>query len=444
MNVRDLMDCIFAECMAEDTIRDAEKKMIDKNKNSLMVVDREGKYVGILDASKILENRGDSSKKVKTLARYVEPVEEMQNINSIKNIGYEVIPVVNKEITPVGVVRLGCLVDHCSCLKEKRRVRDYRGPKYTIDNIIGETEAIQNLKKRIIAAAKIKSTVLVIGETGVGKELVANAIVSLSKRRYKPWVGINCAAIPENLLESELFGYEQGSFTGAVKGGSVGKFEIANGGSIFLDEIGDMKLNMQAKILRVLQESEIEKIGGAFPIPVDTRIIAATHENLPKLVKEGRFRKDLFYRLNVIPINIPPLRAHKDDLPLLMEHFISEISDEFGIEKPHVERDVLEMAYEYDWPGNIREFRNFIEMMVSTSSGNITAERAREFFMHYAQDDFEEEKNQLKSSSNEVEKETIIRSLKIHNGNKNKAADSLGISRSTLYNKIKRLNIKEA
>ncbi|KDR94994.1 Transcriptional regulator containing PAS, AAA-type ATPase, and DNA-binding Fis domains [Peptoclostridium litorale DSM 5388] len=444
MNVIDVMDCAFGGCMAEDTLREAAKRIVDSNKNSLIVVDNYKRYFGILRTSKLLENRGDNSKKVKDVAEYIEPLEEFQNIKTIKNTGSDVIPVVNKEMIPVGVVSLGCIIDHCRCLKEKRKSCKVMGPKYTIDNIIGESEAIRNLKKRIIAASKIKSTVLIMGETGVGKELVANAIVSLSKRRYEPWVRINCAAIPENLLESELFGYEQGSFTGAIRGGSTGKFEIADGGSIFLDEIGDMKLDMQAKILRVLQENEIEKIGGSFPIAVDTRVIAATHENLSSLVNERRFRKDLFYRLNVIPINIPPLRAHKEDLSLLTEHFISEVSFEFGIEKPCIEKEVLDMAYEYDWPGNIREFRNFIEMMVSASSGMITAERASEFFMYHAHEDSRQEKNQLKSSSYEVEKETIRRVLKIHNGNKNKAAESLGISRSTLYNKINRFNIKEA
>jgi transcriptional regulator with PAS, ATPase and Fis domain len=314
--------------------------------------------------------------------------------------------------------------------------------KYTINDIVGQSKPILLMKEQIIAAAKTRSTVMVLGETGTGKELAAHAIHRLSSRRHNAFVRVNCAAIPDNLLESELFGYEAGAFTGAVKGGQVGKFEAADGGTIFLDEIGDMPLTLQSKILRVLQEKEIEKVGGRAPIAIDVRIIAATHRNLRELVREQKFREDLYYRLHVIPIQMPPLREHREDIPMLVDFFLAKQAEELGIDRPDTDRDFMAALIEYDWPGNVRELANIIELAISMSHGTITKDllppsMLPELFSYRSDD----EAAVLRSYTEEAEKEAIIKALEIYGGNKIKVCDSLGISRSSLYNKLKKYDI---
>ena len=215
--------------------------------------------------------------------------------------------------------------------------------KYGIDNIIGISEAVQGLKMEILSAARTSSSVLIEGETAVGKELVAHAIHSLSNRHAGSFVRVNCSAIPENLMESEFFGYESGAFTGAQKGGKAGKFERATGGSLFLDEIGELPLYMQPKFLRMLQEQEIERVGGSQLIPIDTRIIAATNVSLEELVQKRLFREDLYYRLNVVRIRVPPLRERKEDIPLLVEDVINRLNIRLGLEITGVDQEVYDM-----------------------------------------------------------------------------------------------------
>lgn len=298
------------------------------------------------------------------------------------------------------------------------------------------------MKEQIIAAAKTRSTVLVLGETGTGKELAAHAIHKLSSRRHNAFLRVNCAAIPDNLLESELFGYEAGAFTGAVKGGQVGKFESADGGTIFLDEIGDMPFSLQSKILRVLQEKEIEKIGGRAPIPIDVRIIAATHRNLRELVKENKFREDLFYRLHVIPIQMPPLRDHREDIPMLVEYYLLKQSKELGIPKPAVEHNFITALIEYDWPGNVRELANIMELAISMSHGAITRELLpKSMLTERFTGRGDEDSAILRNYAEDAEREAIIKALESFDGNKLKVSDWLGISRSSLYNKLKKYNI---
>jgi transcriptional regulator with PAS, ATPase and Fis domain len=329
--------------------------------------------------------------------------------------------------------------------KELRRIR---GAKYTIDNIIGNSQEIINMKNLIINAARSNSTVLIEGETGTGKELVAHSIHDLSIRSSGPFIKVNCAAIPGELLESEFFGYEEGAFTGAKKGGKEGRFEMANGGSLFFDEINQMPLTLQPKLLRALQEKEIERIGGKGSIPIDVRIIAASNIPLDKLVKERKFRLDLFYRLNVLKITIPPLRKRKEDIPLIVDDLLDKLNFQLGMNVPNISEEAKYrlMELDYNWPGNIRELQNVLERAMNKSWGETLK------WKHF-NDYFENRKlkrnykidNQnmfsLKDMKKTLEKETIIKALCNCDNNKTKAAKMLGISRTLLYRKIEEYKI---
>ena len=382
-----------------------------------------------------------------------EAIKEDDPITSIRPSDFDIIPVINRLGNVVGILSMKSAFQHLPELLtnlEPGRLPNTRrsmhlNAKYTINDIVGHSKAILQLKEQIIATAKTKSTVMIMGETGTGKELVAHSIHRLSNRRHNAFVRVNCAAIPDNLLESELFGYEAGAFTGAIKGGQVGKFEAADGGTIFLDEIGDMPLSLQSKILRVLQEKEIEKVGGRAPIPIDIRIIAATHRNLRDLVREQKFREDLYYRLHVIPIQMPPLREHREDIPLLVDFFLAKQAGELAINKPDVDRDCMAALIQYDWPGNVRELANVVEMAISMSHGTITQAILPPSFkieLFSSAQSTDEDVPLLRNFSSDAEKEAIIRALDLFNGNKIKVCDSLGISRSSLYNKLKKYNIE--
>lgn len=443
MKVKNYMDCFFDECKDTDLINDLIKRINVNKIESFIVVDKFGGYKGILRTIDLYLHNISAGSARDYMIKMV-PVKENTDIRKIKEYKQEILPITNNENYPVGIIKLSNVLPIFSRINDventgKKYFKKYLQSKYTIENIIGNSASTLKLKESIIKAARIKSTVLLLGETGVGKELVAQSIASLSERRFNPFVRINCAAIPDNLLESELFGYEEGSYTGASKGGSIGKFEIADGGTIFLDEIGDMKMMMQAKILRVLQEKEIERVGGRYPIPVDVRVIAATHANLDEMVENGTFRKDLFYRLNVIPIKIPPLRDHIEDIEVLMNYFAKKYEED-SISNHTIEDDVYDLLKKYDWPGNIRELRNTIEMLVGMTNGVINTESARKLLGEKICNSLED--SVLKSNTDVAEKETIIKYLKINNGNKIKVAETLGISRSSLYNKLRKYEIK--
>jgi transcriptional regulator with PAS, ATPase and Fis domain len=443
MKAKNYMDCFYSECQQTDTIKSIKKHALENDTEFYIVTDRIGLYVGVLKIIDILKHDIVSGM-IKDVMKYIPPILETTDLRKVKNSNFDMMPIVNNNNYPVGMITLSNVLSALSNINEiedtgKKFFKKSLIAKYSIDHIIGKSQIILQLKELIIKAAKIKSTVLIIGETGVGKELVAQSIASLSERRYKPFVRINCAAIPENLLEAELFGYEEGAYTGAAKGGAIGKFEIADGGTIFLDEIGDMKMMMQAKILRVLQEKEVERIGGRYPIPVDVRIIAATHANLTKMVEEGTFRKDLFYRLNVIPINIAPLREHLEDIQLLVEYFSSRYIEEIGVDNYSIEVACYEVLKKYHWPGNIRELKNIVEMLIGMTNGELTVREVSRII--YEKDGLSCEEGILKANSGEAEKDTIIKYLQMNEGNKNKVAELLGISRSSLYNKLKKYNI---
>jgi transcriptional regulator with PAS, ATPase and Fis domain len=330
--------------------------------------------------------------------------------------------------------------------------------KYTINNIIGKSQQTIDLREQIAQAAHSNSTVLITGETGTGKELVAHSIHNLSNRRNNPFIRINASALPESLAESELFGYEEGSFTGAKKEGKKGIFELANTGTLFIDEINQMPINLQPKLLRALQEKEIDRIGGARSIPVDVRILTATNKDLRLLVAEGKFREDLYYRLNVVEIHTHPLRERMDDLAILTESIIFELNHVMGKRVTKVSPIVYEMFKSYDWPGNVRELHNVIERAMNCVEGDTLLS---EYFVFKQviyeklgiNTDKEKEANQttqkelfqdispIEKAKYNAERELLLKTLCECNNNKSQTAKALKISRPLLYQKLKRLKI---
>ncbi|WNF23858.1 sigma 54-interacting transcriptional regulator [Mesobacillus jeotgali] len=310
--------------------------------------------------------------------------------------------------------------------------------RFTWDHIFSEDPYMEKLKKSAAKAAKGRSTVLVRGESGTGKELFAHAIHNSSARSDGKFVVVNCAAIPEDLLESEFFGYEEGAFTGAKQRGKIGKFDLANGGTLFLDEIGDMSLSLQAKLLRVLQEREFYRVGGNVRVKVDVRIIAATNRNLEEMVKQGEFREDLYYRLNVISLNIPPLRERVQDVEYLITGLMKELNSMLGTSITGISSQAKEALLRYSWPGNVRELRNVLERaMTFAEHGKIQSEDLPDYLL-----------SQLSSTAikqislaQDAELGAIKKALTQANGNKAKAARLLGISRSGLYEKIKKYQL---
>ncbi|EPY2278502.1 sigma-54 interaction domain-containing protein [Clostridium sporogenes] len=319
-----------------------------------------------------------------------------------------------------------------------------RRAKYFFKDIVGNSSESKNVKILAKKSANTNSNVLIVGESGTGKELYANSIHNASNRRLGPFIKINCGAIPAELLESELFGYEEGAFTGAKKGGKKGKFELANGGTIFLDEIGDMPMCMQVKLLRVIQEREVERVGGNILNKIDVRIIAATNKNLEQLVKKNKFRVDLYYRLNVIRINVPPLREIKEDILLISDFLIKKVSNKLGIYIKGISKEAKEYLYNYNWPGNIRELENVIERSANLLDSDFIIKPQhlpKEILKSYIVKIHVEKNKYLKDIIAELEKEVICNCLEKNNGNKNKTSKILGISRASLYKKISEYNI---
>ncbi|HML38861.1 MAG TPA: sigma 54-interacting transcriptional regulator, partial [Bacillota bacterium] len=341
--------------------------------------------------------------------------------------------------------RLNAMMDELDYYKQE--VKQLRKSKYSIDDIIGDSSPVRHLKEQIQRAAKSSSTVLIEGETGSGKELVAHSIHDLSQRAYMPLIKINCAAIPAELFESELFGYEYGAFTGADKKGKKGRFEMASGGSLFLDEINQMPLFLQPKLLRALQESEIERIGGKESIPVDIRLIAASNISLEKLVRSNEFRSDLFYRLNVLNIRIPALRDRKEDIPLLVSSMIEKLNFQLGLSVGDVHPQVLQRFSEYDWPGNIRELQNVVERGMNMAlTGTLEWKHFDEYFQHKALRRLGNSSGGrnllIRQAKKNLEREILLESLEKYGHNKALCAREMGISRTLLYKKMKEYGIK--
>lgn len=309
------------------------------------------------------------------------------------------------------------------------------------DMVVGKSEGMRKVMDIVNQVSPTDSTVLIIGESGTGKELVAREIHNHSLRKNAPFVVVDCGALVETLFESELFGHVKGSFTGAYVT-KHGRFEVANGGTIFLDEIGHISLNIQAKLLRVIQEREVTRIGSSKSIKVDVRILAATNEDLSQCVKEGRFREDLFYRLSVVPLHIPPLRERKEDIPLLVNHFLYKYNRRAKKQIVSINRDVLRALTQYDWPGNIRELENTIERAVVLSKGDKIELDSLIYHGISSRPSLLNPKDGRYKNLEEVESEYIRTILQVHHGNRSQAAKVLGIDRKTLLNKIKKYNLK--
>jgi two-component system NtrC family response regulator len=332
-------------------------------------------------------------------------------------------------------------------VKDNRRLREDVSNRYCFDNIIGKSKPMREVFRTIEKVAPASATVLIDGENGTGKELVAKAIHFNGPRREKPFVAVNCSALAETLLESELFGHEKGAFTGAVAT-RKGRFEIADTGTLFLDEIGELSQNLQVKLLRVLQERTFERVGGMRPVTVDVRIIAATNKQLKKEVDAGRFREDLYYRLNVLHIPLPPLRDRREDIRLLVDFFIRKYTEERGSEVPisGVDHDVARMLFDYSWPGNVRELENVIERaMILCPGGNITVNDLPKHFRHQAGQTLDLGEIPASAKLSEtlimVEKALILRALKLSGNVQTRAAELLGIGKSGLSQKIKKFNL---
>ncbi len=330
----------------------------------------------------------------------------------------------------------------------KQQIEEITQDKYYFGKIIGKSKALIDAMVIAKQVAKADASVLITGESGTGKEVFSRAIHQESHRKGN-FIPVNCSAIPSNLLESELFGYVEGAFTGAYKKGRPGKFELANGGTLFLDEIGDMPLMMQAKLLRVLQDGIITRVGGGEPIKVDARIIAATNKDLQQLMEEGQFREDLYYRLNVVSILIPPLRERKEDIPELINDFILEFAEKNNREGMNISPDAMKILSNYHWKGNIRELKNTIERLVILSKNNtieiedlpieiVNSTSNTSFMGMDISNNFD-----LKKSVDEYEKSIILEALLTTKGNKVQAAELLKIKRSTLYYKLNLYNLTE-
>jgi PAS domain S-box-containing protein len=318
-----------------------------------------------------------------------------------------------------------------------------RASRYTIDSIVSINPRTITLKEEALRAAAMQLPVLIMGESGTGKELFAQAIHNAGNRRLKPFVRINCAAIPKDLLETELFGYEKGAFTGAAASGKAGKFELAHQGTIFLDEIGDLPVEMQPKLLRVLEEKEFERIGGTLPVRSDFRLIAATNQNLSAMIAEGRFRKDLFYRLSVIPLQILPLRDRREDILPIAGHLLKQLARESALPEIAVDPSAGRMLQQHDWPGNVRELSNVLERTLASLKGTTIFAHDLPFFLQrqietlLGGQSFSIKQLQLKA-----EIEAICFALKQAGGNKSGAARLLGIHRTLLYKKMRKLGIQ--
>lgn len=326
----------------------------------------------------------------------------------------------------------------------RNEINEMKGTKYTLFDIAGESKVIKKVKHEASLAAKSMSTVLITGESGTGKELFAQGIHAFSGQKG-PFIQVNSGAIPPELLESEFFGYADGAFTGAKKGGMKGKFELAQNGTIFLDEIGDMPFSLQVKLLRVLQEKEFQPIGSSKTIHLNTKIIAATNKDIEKLVEEGKFREDLYYRLNIMRLNIPPLRERIEDLPEIIQVIISRLNQS-GFQIKGVTHSALTQLMRHSWPGNVRELHNVLERAANIKSGDyIDSEDIPDFTPHQTDMKIgskQEDANNYKEKLQDKEKDLILAALKEAKGNKTKASQLLGISRPWLYHKIKKYQIE--
>ena len=328
---------------------------------------------------------------------------------------------------------------------ENANLHEQLDRKFGLENLIGQSPAMLQMFDIIRQVAPTRASVLITGETGTGKELVAHAVHNLSPRKGGPFVAVHAAALPTTLLESELFGHEKGAFTGAVER-RAGRFEMADGGTIFLDEVGELEPAMQVKLLRVLEERKFERVGGNKTIEVDVRLVAATNRDLKKMVGEGKFRDDLFYRLSVVTVNLPPLRERRDDVPLLVAAFNRQYSEENNVPIREITQEAVNLLMAYDWPGNVRELRNTVEQMVVLAHGDRLAVRDIPAAIRSGADltKISVVRPGMTMTVEEAERQLIVQALKETGGNRTKAADKIGMSRRTLHRKLKCYRLEDA
>src|SRR5271154_1965119 len=324
---------------------------------------------------------------------------------------------------------------------ENINLREQIDQKYGLENIIGESAPMRQVFETIQQVAPSRATVLITGATGTGKELIAKAIHNLSSRKNGPFIAVHAAALPTSLLESELFGHERGAFTGAVER-RVGRFELADGGTLFLDEVGELEPPMQVKLLRVLEERAFERVGGAKTLQVDVRLVAATNKDLKKLVSEGKFRDDLFYRLSVVTVDLPPLRERREDIPLLVKSFLDEFSRENNKQVRELTPEALNMLLAYDWPGNVRELRNAIEQMVVLARAERLTVRDVPAAIRGGADLTKINVVRMGMTVEDAERQLVVQALKETDGNRTRAAQRIGISRRTLHRKLKEYGLE--
>jgi len=342
---------------------------------------------------------------------------------------------------------VGKLARELSLLESKVKLYEeellsLRSTRYTFDSIIGKSDAISNLKREALKAAANSFPVLITGESGTGKELFAQAIHHASARRLHPFVRINCAAIPRDLLESELFGYEKGAFTGAKTEGKPGKFELAHAGTIFLDEIGDLPPEMQPKLLRAIEDKEFERVGGTKIVRSDFRVVAATNQNLEGMLATGRFRKDLFYRLNVISLHIPPLRDRPSDILAITDHFLEQTAREANLDRLSIDKEAERALRVYQWPGNVRELANVLERSVSALEGHTVHVADLPFYVPRGQRRNDpRQPTSLREMQSRAEREAVWTALREAGFHKARAARALGIHRTLLYKKMKKYGL---
>lgn len=450
----------FAEFLEQisDLISTKAKEEIEKE-NMLMIIDMLNHIIDKMDQGVIIADEEGKVSSLNSIAKKILEVDSDKNLhiklratgNTVINLKeYELIMPKKTYIIAGEEYRIlqsnfkyskVFIFTDINSLKHKIFSATTTKEDMGLKNIIGESSSMKMLKSKVKKIAQSSSTVLITGESGTGKELFARAIHMESKRSNNPFVAINCAAVPDTLLESELFGYVKGAFTGADPKGKIGKVEFANTGTLFLDEIGDMPLYLQAKLLRVLEQKEVVRLGSNKPIPVDVRVIAATNKNLEKLIEEGSFREDLYYRLNVLPINIPPLRERKEDIRVLTDYFVRKYTALFKKRVVGFENEVWDFLYKYDWPGNVRELENTVEYMINMLDQNgiisvsLLPQKIR----------FDLNKHNDLIPLGKMEIDLIKRALDLYGGSvtgKQKAAEALGIGIATLYRKIKKYSLE--
>lgn len=477
--IQDLMQKSVVTIPPDSDISEAIKMFVDTGYHHYLVSDEKGRLVGLVLSSDLLQvgaqefYRLFGTHRFDYLGNALIGIDSRGYVRSVSQtaqriLGHDVAAILNKhviETIPLMENLTKAMLEDAQKNQElshqlsiaQKRIEYYRSElenvrgKNTFNEIVGMSPYMKKVRNMAAQAAKTTSTVLIRGESGTGKELLAQAIHNASSRSNQPFIKVNCAAIPEHLLESELFGYCEGAFTGAARGGKPGKFELANGGSIFLDEIGDLHYSIQAKLLRVLQEFEFERLGGTKTISVDVRVIAATNQDLQDLIIKGAFRNDLYYRLNVVEISTTPLRERREDIDYLTDYLLEKITDRLHIPVVGISPEARQLLREYDFPGNVRELENILERAINliNEDSDIIGIEHLPLLQHSGTETNNGDEDEkfpsncwtLEETLRRAEKNAILEALKRSGGNRNQAARALDIHRSLLYKKLHKHSI---